>query len=320
MSEAEDALRRVEELHERLVAARAELDKAAEREDPDAAVDILTAARETSRRRSRPSCRGRARGRMRPADELRELVETALAELVLTPELGGLREPMRYAYEAGGKRVRPVLCLATAESAGASGRRGAAGCGGGRARAHVLARARRPAGARRRRRAPRPAEHARRLRRGRRPARRRRAADRGAPARPAVPEPGRGARADRGDARHDRRPVPGRHRRRRRPRRAAPAQDRARSSRRRSAARSGWPAFRSRAGGRGAHSATSSAPLFQIVDDLLDGDGYAARLGEDEARRLAGEAADRAHERLERIEADTTVLHDIVDVLAVRTA
>ena len=42
MSEAEDALRRVEELHERLVAARAELDQAAEREDPDAAVDILT--------------------------------------------------------------------------------------------------------------------------------------------------------------------------------------------------------------------------------------------------------------------------------------
>jgi hypothetical protein len=42
MSAAEDALKRVEELHERLVAARAELDKAAERDDPEAAVDILT--------------------------------------------------------------------------------------------------------------------------------------------------------------------------------------------------------------------------------------------------------------------------------------
>jgi hypothetical protein len=42
VSSAEDALKRVEELHERLVAARAELDKAAERDDPEAAVDILT--------------------------------------------------------------------------------------------------------------------------------------------------------------------------------------------------------------------------------------------------------------------------------------
>jgi hypothetical protein len=42
VSDADDALRRVEELHERLIAAREELDKAAEREDPDAAVDILT--------------------------------------------------------------------------------------------------------------------------------------------------------------------------------------------------------------------------------------------------------------------------------------
>jgi hypothetical protein len=42
VSAAEDALKRVEELHERLVAARTELDKAAERDDPEAAVDILT--------------------------------------------------------------------------------------------------------------------------------------------------------------------------------------------------------------------------------------------------------------------------------------
>jgi geranylgeranyl diphosphate synthase type II len=55
---------------------------------------------------------------MRAADELRGLVEEALGELALAPELGALREPMRYAYEAGGKRLRPVLCLATAEAAG----------------------------------------------------------------------------------------------------------------------------------------------------------------------------------------------------------
>jgi len=52
-------------------------------------------------------------------DELRELVESYLAELALTPELKGLEESMRDALAGGGKRVRPVLCLATAEAAGA---------------------------------------------------------------------------------------------------------------------------------------------------------------------------------------------------------
>jgi geranylgeranyl diphosphate synthase type II len=54
---------------------------------------------------------------MRPPDELRSLVETYLADLALTPELGALAGPMRYAI--GGKLIRPVLCLATAEAAGA---------------------------------------------------------------------------------------------------------------------------------------------------------------------------------------------------------
>ncbi len=52
-------------------------------------------------------------------EELRALVESYLAELALTPELGGLEESMRHALAGGGKRVRPVLCLATAEAAGA---------------------------------------------------------------------------------------------------------------------------------------------------------------------------------------------------------
>ena len=34
--------------------------------------------------------------------------------------------------------------------------------------------------------------------------------------------------------------------------------------------------------------------LFQIVDDILDGDGYVLAVGPDEARRLADEAGDRA--------------------------
>jgi geranylgeranyl diphosphate synthase type II len=59
--------------------------------------------------------------------------------------------------------------------------------------------------------------------------------------------------------------------------------------------------------------------LFQIVDDVLDGDGYVVEVGEDGARRLAAEAAERAHQRLTELEADTDVLAGIVDELAVRT-
>ncbi|MGH3102944.1 MAG: polyprenyl synthetase family protein [Gaiellaceae bacterium] len=55
---------------------------------------------------------------MQAPDEQRALVESYLEELALTPELGGLGEAMRYALEGGGKRVRPVLCLATGEAAG----------------------------------------------------------------------------------------------------------------------------------------------------------------------------------------------------------
>ncbi|HEY7397911.1 MAG TPA: polyprenyl synthetase family protein, partial [Gaiellaceae bacterium] len=51
-----------------------------------------------------------------PPERLRELVESYLDELGLTPELGGLAEPVRYAL--GGKRVRPVLCLATGDALG----------------------------------------------------------------------------------------------------------------------------------------------------------------------------------------------------------
>jgi geranylgeranyl diphosphate synthase type II len=60
--------------------------------------------------------------------------------------------------------------------------------------------------------------------------------------------------------------------------------------------------------------------LFQVVDDVLDGDGYATLLGADAARRLAADAASRAHKLLQAIAADTSVLEDIVSGLAVRTA
>jgi geranylgeranyl diphosphate synthase type II len=59
--------------------------------------------------------------------------------------------------------------------------------------------------------------------------------------------------------------------------------------------------------------------LFQVVDDLLDGDGYTERLGHEGAERLADEAAERARAHLDRVTADTPVLRELVDVLAVRT-
>jgi geranylgeranyl diphosphate synthase type II len=56
----------------------------------------------------------------RSADELRDAIEDYLGALPLTAELGGLVEPVRYSLEPGGKRIRPVLCLAVAEAAGGS--------------------------------------------------------------------------------------------------------------------------------------------------------------------------------------------------------
>jgi geranylgeranyl pyrophosphate synthase len=60
--------------------------------------------------------------------------------------------------------------------------------------------------------------------------------------------------------------------------------------------------------------------LFQVVDDILDEDGYVLSHGADGARRIADEAAERAREKLAAIPADTSVLADIVDGLAARTS
>jgi geranylgeranyl pyrophosphate synthase len=55
---------------------------------------------------------------MRSPERLRALVEERLAGLELAPSLGGLGEAVRYSLDGGGKRIRPVLCLATTEAAG----------------------------------------------------------------------------------------------------------------------------------------------------------------------------------------------------------
>jgi geranylgeranyl diphosphate synthase, type II len=55
---------------------------------------------------------------MRTPDELRALVEDELARLPFASELGRLEEALRYSLLGGGKRIRPVLCLATGEALG----------------------------------------------------------------------------------------------------------------------------------------------------------------------------------------------------------
>lgn len=55
---------------------------------------------------------------MRQPDDLRRLTEEFLAGLPLAGELGKLEQALRYSLLGGGKRIRPVLCLATGEALG----------------------------------------------------------------------------------------------------------------------------------------------------------------------------------------------------------
>jgi geranylgeranyl diphosphate synthase type II len=61
-------------------------------------------------------------------------------------------------------------------------------------------------------------------------------------------------------------------------------------------------------------------PLFQIVDDILDGDGAVLVHGAEAARALADEAAERALALLRELPADTSVLEELVAGLAARTS
>jgi geranylgeranyl diphosphate synthase, type II len=55
---------------------------------------------------------------MHRPEDLRGLIEAFLAELPFAVELGRLEEALRYSLLGGGKRIRPVLCLATGEALG----------------------------------------------------------------------------------------------------------------------------------------------------------------------------------------------------------
>jgi geranylgeranyl pyrophosphate synthase len=256
---------------------------------------------------------------MRAPDELRALIERYLAELALTPELHGQASSVRYALESGGKRVRPVICLATAEAAGAAPqvalpaaaalelvhtfslvhddlpsldddeeRRGQPSVWAkyGEAVA-VLAGDALLAEAFRLALSYRMPDVAREL-----------------------------AQATLGMIGGQYLDITG------------TAPDEATLHRLKTGclfaasvgcalwaaevpqpAQAAWRAFGDELG-----------LLFQIVDDILDGDGYALSHGADGARRLADEAARRAQARLDAIEVETSVLSEIVDSLATRTA
>jgi geranylgeranyl diphosphate synthase type II len=256
---------------------------------------------------------------MRAPDELRALADAYLADLALTPELSGLEDALRYAIGGGGKRIRPVLVLATAEAAGARAE-DALPAAGALELVHTFS-----------------------LVHDDLPCMDDDAERRGRPSTWAqfgeavallagdallaeafrlalaypTPEVARelaqatlgmigGQYLDIGDADVD-----------------LAALHRLKTGRLFAAAvglglgvaeipvpeQTPWRAFSEELG-----------LLFQVVDDVLDGDGYVHELGEDGARSLAADSAARARDRLAAVPADTSVLEEIVEALAVRTA
>jgi geranylgeranyl diphosphate synthase type II len=257
---------------------------------------------------------------MRAADELRDAVEAYVGSLTLAPELGPLEEAARYALGSGGKRVRPVLCLAVAEAAGGEVERALPAAAAvelvhtfslvhddlpaldddderrGRPSAHVafgegvallagdalLAEAFRLALAYEDREIARELVEA---------------------TLGMIGGQHRDITGDDGDLAEVERLKTGRLF-------SAAVGLGLRAARVPEGEQAPWRAFGDELG-----------LLFQVVDDVLDGDGFAARLGTDAARELAASAAGRAHERLSDLgEADTSVLAEIVDGLAARTA
>ena len=257
---------------------------------------------------------------MRPADELRDAFEAYLGSLAFAPELGRLEETLRYALESGGKRVRPVLCLAVAEAAGGEVEAALpAAAAVELVHTFSLVHDDLPALDDDAERRGRPSAHVA-LRGGSRAARGRRAARGGLPARrsrtttPALAREladatlgmiggqHRDITGDDDDLAEVERLKTGRLFSAAvglgSARRGVPASEQA-----------PWRAFGDELG-----------LLFQVVDDILDGDGFAERLGVEGARELADEAATHAREALSRLPADTSVLLELVDGLAVRTS
>jgi geranylgeranyl diphosphate synthase, type II len=255
---------------------------------------------------------------LRAADELRDAVDAYLGRLPLWPELGRLEESMRYSLDAGGKRVRPVLCLAVAEAAGGEVD-SALPAAGAVELVHTFS-----------------------LVHDDLPALDDDDERRGQPS--AHVAFGEGVALLAGDAllaeavrlvlSYDDPAlarelveatlgmIGGQHRDITGDDEDLAAVERLKTGRLFSAAvglglqaarvpedeQAPWREFGDELG-----------LLFQVVDDILDGDGFAERLGAESARELADAAAGRAYARLDGLRAETAVLRELVDRLAART-
>jgi geranylgeranyl diphosphate synthase type II len=255
---------------------------------------------------------------MRTADELRDIVEAYLGSLAFAPELGALEDSLRYSLESGGKRVRPLLCLAVAEANGAALEEALPAAAAleivhtfslvhddlpaldddderrGRPSAHVafgegvallagdalVAEAFRLALTYER---PAVARHL-------------VAATLGM-----IGGQYRDITGDTGDLEELHRLKTGRLF-------VAAVQIGLDVAGAADCERAPWIAFGDDVG-----------LLFQVVDDLLDGDGYAERLGTDATRALADQVAERASSRLDELLCDTTALRELLDALTFRT-
>ncbi len=255
---------------------------------------------------------------MQAPDALLGLIEATLGELELTPELGRQQESVRYALE-GGKRIRAVLCLATAEAAGATPEVALpAAAALELVHAFSLVHDDLPALDDDDERRGRPSAH--------------RAFDEGVALlagdallveafRLVLAYPSTGPARELAEATLGM--IGGQYLDIREPDADLAELHRLKTGRLFAASvglglraagvpegeQAPWRAFGEELG-----------PLFQIVDDLLDSDGYVAQIGAVAARGLAAEAAERARQALAAIPADTSVLREIVDGLAIRTA
>jgi geranylgeranyl diphosphate synthase type II len=255
---------------------------------------------------------------VRTPEEHRASVEGYLGELALAPELGDLREAMRYTVDAGGKRVRPVLCLATAEAAGAEPE-SALPAAAALELVHTFSLVHDDL----------PALDDDELRRGRPSAHVRfdeataiLAGDallveafRLALAYPTPAVARELAQATLGMIGGQHLDVSG-------GQDDLAALNRLKTGRlfEASAACGLWVAGVAETDqGPWREFAREVGLLFQIVDDILDGDGYVARYGDEEARRLADAAAERAAVTLAGLDVDTSVLAEILAAVATRT-
>jgi geranylgeranyl diphosphate synthase type II len=256
---------------------------------------------------------------MQPADELRDSVETYLRSLAFAPELAGLDEALRYSLDAGGKRVRPVLCLAVAEVNGAS-IESALPAAAALELVHTfsLVHDDLPAMDDDDERRGRPSAH---VAFGEGVALLAGDALLAEALRLALTYESADVARDLVDATVGM--IGGQYRDITGNDGDLEALHRLKTGKLFVAAvrlgldvaavpteeRRPWLAFGDEVG-----------LLFQVVDDLLDGDGYVERLGPEEARRLADEVGDRARARLQEVGGDTEVLLELVEALTFRTA